>query len=71
MSVFKNSNRLIYKIIGRFVVWETPYNGYYVTDKKQRFVLCYGTLEECLYFVDVRPYGMTLEEMENNNIEIL
>lgn len=66
--LFKKDNNLIYKIIGRFIVWETHHNGYFITDRKQRFVLAYGTLADCLYFVNMHPYGMTLSEMQNNNI---
>lgn len=67
-SLFTKSNNLIYKIVGRFVIWETAHNGYFVTDRKQRFVLNYGKLEECEYFVSMHPYGMKLNEMQANCI---
>lgn len=68
MLPFSKGNNLIYKIVGRFVIWETAHNGYFVTDRKQRFVLCYGTVEECLYFTDMHPYGMTIAQMKDNCI---
>lgn len=68
MELFRRENNLIYKIVGRFIIWETHHNGYFVTDRKQRFVLAYGTLEECQHFVNMCPYGMTLDEMKKHNI---
>lgn len=68
MELFRRDNNLIYKIVGRFIIWETHHNGYFVTDRKQRFVLVYGTLEECQYFVNMHPYGMTFDEMRKCNI---
>lgn len=67
-NLFTKSNNLIYKIVGRFVIWETAHNGYLVTDRKQRFVLAYGLLDDCIYFVNMHPYGMKLDEMKANCI---
>lgn len=68
MDLFKRDNNLIYKIVGRFIIWETHHNGYYVTDRKQRFVMIYGTLDDCQHFIDMHPYGMTLAEMKKTKI---
>ena len=52
----------VHEIINRFVIWETE-DGYIVTDRKQRFELCNGTIDKCRNFTNQHPYGMTLAEM--------
>lgn len=58
-----NRNKRVEKMVGKFVIWATD-NGYMLTDRKQRFTLCKGSLEECEKVIDLHPYGMTLAEME-------
>lgn len=63
-------NKTIHKIVNKLVVWKTSDNNYLITDRKQRFVVCCGTLEKCEQFLNLHPYGLTLKQLEKMGVKL-